>query len=64
MIKFFLNNKNLLLVGFLTAFGSGFGQTYFISLFGGYFRNLLDLTNGEFGSLYSAATISPISFIW
>lgn len=65
MIKFFLNNKNLLLVGFLTAFGSGFGQTYFISLFGGYFRNLLDLTNGEFGSLYSAATmLSAISLIW
>jgi len=49
----------------LTAFGSGFGQTYFISLFGGYFRELLDLTNGQFGSYYSIATIlSAISLIW
>ena len=49
----------------MTAFGSGFGQTYFISLFGGYFRELLDLTNGQFGSYYSIATIlSAISLIW
>ena len=65
MIKFFYKNYRLLLIGFLTAFGSGFGQTYFISLFGGYFRELLNLTNGEFGSYYSAATIlSAISLIW
>ncbi len=65
MFNFFYKNSNLLIIGFLTAFGSGFGQTYFISLFGGYFRELLDLTNGQFGSYYSIATIlSAISLIW
>lgn len=65
MFKFFYKNSGLLFIGFLTAFGSGFGQTYFISLFGGYFRELLNLTNGEFGSYYSIATIlSAISLIW
>ena len=65
MFNFFYKNSNLLIIGFLTAFGSGFGQTYFISLFGGYFRELLDLTNGQYGSCYSIATIlSAISLIW
>jgi MFS family permease len=65
LFNFFYKNSNLLIIGFLTAFGSGFGQTYFISLFGGYFRELLDLTNGQFGSYYSIATIlSAISLIW
>lgn len=65
MFNFFYKNFRLLFIGFLTAFGSGFGQTYFISLFGGYFRELLNLTNGEFGSYYSIATIlSAISLIW
>ncbi|MDC1316060.1 MFS transporter [Alphaproteobacteria bacterium] len=65
MLNFFFKNYNLLLVGFLTAFSSGFGQTYFISLFGGHFRDLLNLTNAQFGSYYSIATIlSAITLIW
>ena len=65
MINFFHRNFTLLTIGFLTAFGSSFGQTYFISLFGGYFREFLNLTNGEFGGYYSIATIlSAISLIW
>ena len=65
MINFFHKNFALLAIGFFTAFGSGFGQTYFISLFGGYFREFLNLTNGEFGGYYSIATIlSAISLIW
>ena len=45
--------------------GSAFGQTYFISLFGAELRETLSLTNGEFGSYYSLATIfSAITLIW
>ena len=45
--------------------GSAFGQTYFISLFGAELKKTLSLTNGEFGSYYSLATIfSAITLIW
>lgn len=65
MFNFFHKNFGLLSIGFLTTFGSGFGQTYFISLFGGFFREILNLSNGEFGAYYSLATIlSAISLIW
>jgi len=49
----------------LIAFSSGFGQTFFISLFSNDFRQTFDLTNAEFGSLYSIATVmSAITIIW
>ena len=52
-------------MGFLIAFSSGFGQTFFISLFSNDFRQTFDLTNTEFGSLYSIATVmSAITIIW
>ena len=38
-------------------FCSSPGQTYFISLFGGEIRSALDLSHGQFGSIYSAATL-------
>ncbi len=41
------------------------GQTYFIALFGGEIRADLDLTHGEFGALYSAATLgSAFLLLW
>ena len=65
MIKFIYNNINLLLFGFLIAFASGFGQTFFISLFSEDFRVTFNLSNTEFGSLYSIATVlSAITIIW
>ena len=49
----------------MIAFSSGFGQTFFISLFSNDFRQTFDLTNTEFGSLYSIATVmSAITIIW
>ena len=65
MGSFYVNNKNLLIFGFVTCMGSAFGQTYFISLFGAELRSTLSLSNGEFGSYYSLATIlSAITLIW
>ena len=65
MIKFIYNNISLLLFGFLIAFASGFGQTFFISLFSEDFRVTFNLSNTEFGSLYSIATVlSAITIIW
>ena len=65
MFNFIYKNIHLLFFGFLIAFTSGFGQTFFISLFSDDFRSTFDLTNTEFGSLYSIATVlSAITIIW
>ena len=55
----------LLLFGFVMTFGSSLGQTYFIGLFSGEIRSALNLSHGEFGGLYSAATLaSAILLLW
>ena len=65
MFNFIYKNLNLLFFGFLIAFASGFGQTFFISLFSQDFRDTFELTNTDFGSLYSIATVlSAITIIW
>jgi len=63
--NFIFRNFNLLTFGFFAAFASGFGQTFFISLFSNDFRSTFDLSNTQFGSIYSIATIlSAITIIW
>jgi MFS family permease len=65
LFNFIYKNLNLLFFGFLIAFASGFGQTFFISLFSQDFRDTFELTNTDFGSLYSIATVlSAITIIW
>ncbi len=55
----------LLLFGFSMLFCSSFGQTYFIGLFGGDIRADLGLSNGDFGGIYSAATLaSAVLLLW
>ncbi len=55
----------LLLFGFLLSFWSTPGQTFFISLFSGAIRDELSLTHGEFGGIYSLATLlSACVIIW
>ncbi len=55
----------LLLFGFVMTFGSSLGQTYFIGLFGGDIRHDLQLSHGDFGGLYSAATlVSALLLFW
>ncbi|NKB62441.1 MAG: MFS transporter [Gammaproteobacteria bacterium] len=47
------------------TFWSGPGQTFFISLFGGHIRSELSLSHGEFGGIYSLATLlSALVLIW
>ena len=65
MFNFIYKNIHLLSFGFLIAFSSGFGQTFFISLFSNDFRATFKLSNTEFGSIYSIATVlSAITIIW
>ena len=55
----------LLMFGFVMMFFSSPGQTYFISLFGGEIRHDLALSHGEFGAIYSLATlISALILLW
>jgi MFS family permease len=44
--------------GFLLMLCSGFGQTFYVAIFAGQFRSDFGLTNGEFGSLYTLATLA------
>lgn len=55
--RFLRRNGRRVGFGFSTSFFSSFGQTFFISLFVPFFLVDLDLTAGEFGTLYSAATV-------
>jgi len=64
-LQFILGNRRFLAFGLAAAALSGFGQTFFISLFGGQIRAGFDLSHGEFGALYSAATlVSGLSIVW
>ena len=51
--------------GFLLSISSSFGQTYFISLFSGDLRNAFDLSHGDFGAIYTIATLaSAATLVW
>lgn len=63
MKKLLVTEWRLLLFGFLLSFWSSPGQTYFISLFSGAIRGDLGLTHGEFGGLYSLATLLSAAVI-
>lgn len=43
--------------GFMLAFGSSFGQTFFLSLFGDAFIDDFGLSAGEWGGIYMVATL-------
>jgi len=58
-------NARFLAFGLLAVGLSGLGQTYFIALFGGEIRAALALSHGDFGLLYSAATlVSGLTIGW
>jgi len=64
-LRFVRSHARFLAFGLLAVALSGFGQTYFISLFGGQIRAAYHLSNGDFGLLYSAATLaSGVLLIW
>lgn len=49
--------------GFLLMFFSGFGQTFYIALFAGEIKAELSLSDGEFGSLYTAGTLASAALL-
>ncbi|MFD2208041.1 MFS transporter [Kiloniella antarctica] len=65
MISFLLQNFRFLSFGFLLALASSFGQTFYVSLFSADIRAELGLSHGDFGVLYSSATlVSGFAVIW
>lgn len=50
-------NPRLALFALAATAASGFGQTFFVSFFGGEIRQGFDLTHTAYGSLYSGATL-------
>ncbi|MGI9483993.1 MAG: MFS transporter [Hyphomicrobiales bacterium] len=64
-LEFLRANRRWLAGGFLLTLSSSFGQTFFISLFGGDIRGEFSLSHGDFGTLYAIATLaSAFVIIW
>ncbi len=65
MLPFLRDNIRFLTAGALLTLLSGFGQTYFISLFAGDIRRDFGLSHGEWGALYMMGTMaSAVVMIW
>lgn len=58
MLDYITRNARWLATGLLLAFGSSFGQTWFISLFAGQIRAEYGLSDGDWGLIYTVATLS------
>ena len=64
-LGFLRENCRFLAFGFLMALCSSYGQTFFISVFGGEIRDEFGLSHGTFGLIYSVATLlSGFCMIW
>lgn len=62
---FIIQNAPWLAAGALLTLLSGFGQTYFISLFAGEIRDEFGLTNGQWGGIYTLGTsASALLMVW
>jgi len=55
-LTFIRQNAPFLATGALLSFLSSFGQTYFISIFGGEIRTAYGLSNGDWGIIYMIGT--------
>lgn len=64
-LPFLRANAPFLFAGFLLSFLSGFGQTYFISLFAAEIRDTNGLGHAQWGALYAACTMaSAVVMLW
>ncbi len=64
-LRFIAGNARFLGFGFLLAFASTFGQTFYIAMYGGELRAAFGLSHGGFGAVYAAGTLaSGLSLVW
>jgi predicted MFS family arabinose efflux permease len=58
-------NKKIIFFGFIFTFFSSFGQSFFLGLFNPSIRNELNITHGQFGTIYAISTIcSSLVLVW
>ncbi len=62
-ISFYIKNFRWLYIVFILTFCSAFGQTFFISLYSAEIRQAFNLSHGEWGLIYSIATLSSAILI-
>lgn len=63
MLTFYRQNARWLFGGFLLACFSGFGQTFFISIWGSEIREAFDLSHGDFGLVYMFSTLASAAVL-
>lgn len=64
-LTFIRTNAPFLLAGFLLTLTSSYGQTYFISLFAGEIKTTFNLSDGQWGGIYTiGTTLSALAMIW
>lgn len=63
MLTFYRENARWLLGGFLLTLFSGFGQTFFISIWSSEIRADFGLSHGDFGLIYMIATLASASVL-
>lgn len=65
ILAFLRDNAPWLSAGVLLTFLSGFGQTYFISIFAGEIRETFSLSHGQWGGIYTlGTTASALVMVW
>jgi MFS family permease len=64
MIRFLAENRRWLATGLLLAFGACLGHTWFIALFAGEIRAEYGLSDGQWGLLYTAATLASAALLF
>ena len=62
-LGFYRANAGWLGAGVLLTFASSFGQTYFISVFAGWIMAEYGLTDGEWGGVYTGATLASAALL-
>ncbi|MEM9147703.1 MAG: MFS transporter [Pseudomonadota bacterium] len=63
-LDFYRSNIRWLGAGFALAASSSFGQTFFISLFAGEIRAEFGLSDGDWGAIYTAATLASAAALY
>jgi MFS family permease len=65
IINVIRSNFKIIVFGFVFTFFSCFGQSFFIGLFNSNIREELNISHGEFGTIYGIATLcSSLTLIW
>ena len=65
IINIIRSNFKIIIFAFVFTFFSCFGQSFFIGLFNSNIREELNISHGEFGTIYGIATLcSSLTLIW